>query len=131
MKRLRADAAMASEVVPTTGGKSHAALRRLESQSRQHGVGSSFVPPVEEFVSSFVTLTLEPDVPEDSSSNQDRGVQMHYASMGIVVSFSSGPNDDVAYPRAETHAGVRDTVIASAGGIGASGGNVEAPISVP
>ncbi|GJZ43548.1 hypothetical protein Tco_0590803 [Tanacetum coccineum] len=131
VKRLRADAAVASEVVPTTGGKSPAALRRLESQSRPQGVGSSFVPPVEEFVSSSVTPTPEPDVPEDSGSNQDRGIQMHHASIGIVVSFSYGPDDDVSSPRAEPHAGVGDTVVASARGIGASGGNVEAPISVP
>nr|GEU38568.1 hypothetical protein [Tanacetum cinerariifolium] len=55
-KRLRADT-----VVPTTGGKSLAALKRLESQSGPYCVESSFVPPpAKEFVSSFVTLTPKP-----------------------------------------------------------------------
>ncbi|GKC89886.1 hypothetical protein Tco_1150535, partial [Tanacetum coccineum] len=94
-KRLRADAATASEAVPTTGGKSPAALKRLELQSGPHGVGSSSIPPpVEEFVSSFVTPTPEPDAPKDSRSTQDGGVQTHRASMGVVVSSSSGPDDE-------------------------------------
>ncbi|GKG65583.1 hypothetical protein Tco_0677285, partial [Tanacetum coccineum] len=39
----------------------------LELQSGPQGVGSSSVPPpVEEFVSSSVTPTPEPSVPEDS-----------------------------------------------------------------
>nr|GEW53080.1 hypothetical protein [Tanacetum cinerariifolium] len=90
VKRLRADA-----VVPTTGGKSPATLKRLESQSGPQGVKSSFVlPPAEEFVSSFVTPTPEPDVPEDSGSTQDGGVGTHHASMGIVVSSSSEPENE-------------------------------------
>ncbi|GJU23888.1 hypothetical protein Tco_1157230 [Tanacetum coccineum] len=64
VKRLRADAAVASKPVPTTGGKSLAALKRLELQSGPQGVGSSYVPPsAEEFVSSSVTPTHEPDIP--------------------------------------------------------------------
>nr|GEX81888.1 hypothetical protein [Tanacetum cinerariifolium] len=57
VKRLRVNAAAASKIVPSTGGKSSAALKRLELQSGQQGVGSSSVPPpVEEFVSSSITL---------------------------------------------------------------------------
>ncbi|GJR41892.1 hypothetical protein Tco_1309995 [Tanacetum coccineum] len=98
-KRLRSDAAPASEVVPTTGGKSPTALKRLELQSELGGVGSSSVPPlVEEFVSSSVTPTPEPNAYEGSSSCQDGGVWTHRASMGIVVSSSSGPDDEVAAP---------------------------------
>ncbi|GKB61295.1 hypothetical protein Tco_0917481 [Tanacetum coccineum] len=78
-----------------------------------------------EFVSSSVTPTPEPDVLEDSSSTQDGGVRTYHASMGIVVSFSSGPEDEVAAPRAE------NIVAASAEGVGASGNNVEASTSVP
>ncbi|GKC48278.1 hypothetical protein Tco_1066000 [Tanacetum coccineum] len=70
MKRLRADAVVAFEAVPTTGGKSLTTLRRLELQSRPQGVGSSFVSPsIEEFVSSSITPTPKPDVLEDSGSN--------------------------------------------------------------
>ncbi|GJS53452.1 hypothetical protein Tco_0626814 [Tanacetum coccineum] len=101
-KRLRTDAAVATEVVPTTGGKSPTALKRLELQSGPQGVGSSSVPPfAEDFVSSSITPTPEPDVPEDSSSTQDGGVRTHHASMGIVMSS----DDDVASPRVEPLAG--------------------------
>nr|GEU81819.1 hypothetical protein [Tanacetum cinerariifolium] len=62
------------------------------------------------------TPTPEPDVPEDSGSTQDGGVWTHHASMEIIVSSSSGPDDDVVSPRAEPHDGVRDTAAASAGG---------------
>ncbi|GKC39814.1 hypothetical protein Tco_1052198 [Tanacetum coccineum] len=97
-KRGRADAATAS-VVPTTSGKSPTALKRLELQSGPQGVGSSSVPPpVEEFVSSSVTPTPEPDASEDSGYTQDGGVRTHRASMGVVVSSSSGPDDEVAPP---------------------------------
>ncbi|GJW98225.1 hypothetical protein Tco_0180033 [Tanacetum coccineum] len=89
-------------VVPTTSGKSLAALKRLELQSGPQGVGSSFVPPpVEEFVSSSVTPTPEHDAPEDSGSTQDGGVWTHRTSMGVVVSSSSGPDDEVAPPKVE------------------------------
>ncbi|GJW26722.1 hypothetical protein Tco_0040533 [Tanacetum coccineum] len=109
--RLRANAATASEAVPTTCGKSTAALKRLELQTGPQGVGSSFIPPpVKEFVSSFVTPTPEPDAPKDSRSTQDGGVQTHRASMVVVVSSSSRPNDEVTPP------GVEDTIVASVGG---------------
>ncbi|GJS81626.1 hypothetical protein Tco_0748167 [Tanacetum coccineum] len=49
--------------------------------------------------------------------------------MGIVVSSNSGPDDDVASPRAEPHAGVGDIVAASAGGVGTSRNDVEASTS--
>nr|GEZ23746.1 hypothetical protein [Tanacetum cinerariifolium] len=105
-KWIRPDAAVASETVPTTGGKSPTALRRLESQSGPQGVSNPY------------------DVAEDSSSTQDEGVWTHHASMGIIVSSSSGPDDDVASPRAEPHDGLRDTDAAFAGGVGAFGNNV-------
>ncbi|GJS58750.1 hypothetical protein Tco_0653534 [Tanacetum coccineum] len=112
-KRLRTDAAVATEAMPTTGGKSPTALKRLELQSGPQGVGSSSVPPfAEEFVSSSITTTPEPDVPEDSGSTQDGGVRTHHASMGIIV-YS---DDDVASPRAEPLAGAGDLAAASAGG---------------
>ncbi|GJZ30986.1 hypothetical protein Tco_0576033 [Tanacetum coccineum] len=95
VKRLRDDAAAATRVVPTIGGKGPVALKRLELQNEPRGVGSSFVlPPIEEFVSSSVTPTPEPDIPEGSGSSQDGGVWTHHASMGIVVSSSSGPDDE-------------------------------------
>ncbi|GKD14414.1 hypothetical protein Tco_1198821, partial [Tanacetum coccineum] len=87
---------------PAAGGKSPAALNRLELHS---GPGLSSVPPsIEEFVSFFVTPTPEPDVLKNSSSTQDRGVEPH-AEVGVIVA-------------------------ASARGIGASGNNVEAFTSV-
>ncbi|GKB49898.1 hypothetical protein Tco_0900651 [Tanacetum coccineum] len=101
-ERLRSDAASAFEAVPTNSGKSPTTLKRLELQSELGGIGSSSVPPpVEEFVSSSVTPTPEPDAYEGSSSSQDGGVRTHRASMGIVVSSSSGPDDEVAAPRVE------------------------------
>ncbi|GKF83409.1 hypothetical protein Tco_0245065 [Tanacetum coccineum] len=101
-KQLRSDAASASEAVPITGSKGSAALKRLELQIEPGGVGSSYVPPpVEEFVSSSVTPTPEPDADEDYGSSQDGGVRTHHASMGIIVSSSSGPDDEVAAPRVE------------------------------
>ncbi|GKC72572.1 hypothetical protein Tco_1118455 [Tanacetum coccineum] len=67
--RLRVDVVAAYEAAPNTGGKSPTALRRLELQSGPHGVGSSSVSPsAEEFVSSSVTPTSEPDAPENSGS---------------------------------------------------------------
>ncbi|GKC93508.1 hypothetical protein Tco_1158950, partial [Tanacetum coccineum] len=84
-KQLRSDAASASEAVPITGSKGSAALKRLELQIEPGGVGSSYVPPpVEEFVSSSVTPTPEPDADEDYGSSQDGGVRTHHASMGII-----------------------------------------------
>ncbi|GJU08002.1 hypothetical protein Tco_1124432 [Tanacetum coccineum] len=101
-ERLRSDAASAFEAVPTNSGKSPTTLNRLELQSKLGGFGSSSVsPPVEEFVSSSVTPTPEPDAYEGSGSSQDGGVRTRRASMGIVVSSSSGPEDEVAAPRVE------------------------------
>ncbi|GKD34009.1 hypothetical protein Tco_1249518, partial [Tanacetum coccineum] len=125
-KRLRDDAAAATGVVPTTGGKGLAALKRLELQNEPRGVGSSPVlPPIEEFVSFSVTPTLEPDIPEGSGSSQDRGIRIHHACMGIVVSYSSGPDDEAASPRVE------DIAADSARGVGELRNNVEASTSAP
>ncbi|GJW59804.1 hypothetical protein Tco_0109139 [Tanacetum coccineum] len=97
VNRLRADVAAAYEAAPNTGGKSLTALRRLELQNGPHGVGSSSIPPsAEEFVSSSVTPTSELDTPKDSGSTQDGGVRSHRASMRIVVSSSSGPDDEAS-----------------------------------
>ncbi|GKG53426.1 hypothetical protein Tco_0552694, partial [Tanacetum coccineum] len=76
VKKVRTDGVKISEPVPTTAGKSPAALRRLELQSGPEGAESGSVPhPSEEFVSSSVTPTPEPDVPEDSGSTPDVNVQ--------------------------------------------------------
>ncbi|GKA86886.1 hypothetical protein Tco_0808597 [Tanacetum coccineum] len=94
-KKLRADRVATSEPVTTTSGKSPAALRRLELQSEPQGVGSSFAPhPIEEFASSSVTPTLEPDIPEDYGSTQDAAVQTHRASMRIVVTSTFALDTD-------------------------------------
>ncbi|GKA17828.1 hypothetical protein Tco_0697665, partial [Tanacetum coccineum] len=51
-------------------------------------------------------------------------------SMMFLRNCCSSRDDNVVSPRAEPHAGVRGIVAASAGGIGASGNNVEASTSV-
>ncbi|GJS13207.1 hypothetical protein Tco_0407679 [Tanacetum coccineum] len=120
------DEAKEHAVVPTNGGKGLAALKRLELQNEPRGVGSSSVqPPIEEFVSSSVTPTPEPDIPEGSGSSQEGGIRIHHACMGIVVSSSFGPDDEAASPRVE------DIVVDSAGGVGALGNNVEASTFPP
>ncbi|GJW87716.1 hypothetical protein Tco_0163056 [Tanacetum coccineum] len=92
---------------------------RLQLQSKPQGVGLSFAShPIEEFASSSVTPTLEPDIPEDYGSTQDAAVQTHRASMRIVVSSSSGHNDDDAALRAEPHVGVEDIAMGSTWGGG-------------
>nr|GFA46156.1 hypothetical protein [Tanacetum cinerariifolium] len=125
-KRLRADAAMASEDVSSTGGKSPAALKRLELQSETQGAGSgSALSATEEFVSSSVTPTPEPNAPEDSGSTYDGGVWTHQASMGVVVSSSSRDDDGVAPTMVE------DALAASAGRVGVLGDNAEVSTSMP
>ncbi|GJZ91537.1 hypothetical protein Tco_0663464 [Tanacetum coccineum] len=106
IKRLRADVGMASEAVNSTRGKSLSALKRLELQSRPQGVGSSYVPPpVEEFVSSSVTPTPEPDAPEDSgsgwgvediaaASTGGVGVPGDNAKASTSVPYAASPIDD-------------------------------------
>ncbi|GKF02252.1 hypothetical protein Tco_0029175, partial [Tanacetum coccineum] len=124
VKRLWDDAAAATGVVPTTGSKGPTALKRIELQNEPCGVGSSSVPPpIEEFVSSSVTPTPEFDIPEGYGSSHDGGVLTRHASMGIVMSSSSGPDDEAAAPRVE------DIAADSARGVGALGNNVEASTS--
>ncbi|GKG64911.1 hypothetical protein Tco_0665785, partial [Tanacetum coccineum] len=65
-----------SKPVPTTVGKSPAALKRLELQSGAQGNEfGSVAHPTEEFMSSSVTPTPELDVLEDSSLTYDINVQ--------------------------------------------------------
>nr|GFC24163.1 hypothetical protein [Tanacetum cinerariifolium] len=60
------------EPISTTAGKSPATLRRVKLQSRAKGTEyGSASHPSEEFVSSFITLTPEPDIPKDSSLTLD------------------------------------------------------------
>ncbi|GJS13206.1 hypothetical protein Tco_0407678 [Tanacetum coccineum] len=102
VKRLWDDAAAATGVVPTTGSKGPTALKRIELQNEPSGVVSSSVPPpINEFFSSSVTSTPESDIPEGSGSSQDGGVRTRHASMGIVMSSCSGPDDEAAAPRVE------------------------------
>ncbi|GKD08244.1 hypothetical protein Tco_1187929, partial [Tanacetum coccineum] len=118
-KKLRADGVATSKPVTTTSGKSLASLRRLELQSRPQGVGLSFAShPIEEFASSYVTPTLEPDIPEDYGSTQDAVVQTHHAYMRIVVSSSFGHDDADVALRAEPHVGVEDIATGSTWGEG-------------
>ncbi|GKB09279.1 hypothetical protein Tco_0837591 [Tanacetum coccineum] len=78
------------EPVPTTAGKSPATLRRLELQSGPEGAKSGSVPHLsEEFVSSSLTPTPEPDVPEDSGSTLDVNVQTRRVPERFVVTTSS------------------------------------------
>ncbi|GKA09810.1 hypothetical protein Tco_0689243 [Tanacetum coccineum] len=94
-KRLRSDAASASEAVPTTGSKGSAALKRLELQIEPGSVGSSYVPPpVEEFVSSSVTPTPEPDADEGYGSSQDEGALGNNAEASTFVPDVVSPTDD-------------------------------------
>ncbi|GKD34077.1 hypothetical protein Tco_1249586, partial [Tanacetum coccineum] len=112
-----ADGVVISEPVPTNGGKSSAALRRLELHSGPQGVGSSSVPHLtEELVSSSVTPTPEPDIPEDSGSTQDAAVQTHRTFTRFVVSSNSGHDDAGASPGAEPHVRVENIAADSAGG---------------
>nr|GEV86029.1 hypothetical protein [Tanacetum cinerariifolium] len=104
-KRLRTDAATSSEAVPSTGG--------------------SAPPATEEFFSSSITLTPEPNAPEDSGSSQDRGVRTRRAFMGVVLSSSSRDDDEVAPTRVE------DAVAASASRAGVLGDNAEVSTSMP
>nr|GEU87082.1 hypothetical protein [Tanacetum cinerariifolium] len=92
VKRLRTDAAVASEDVPSTGGKSPVALKRLKLQSGPQG---------------------------------DGGVQTHQASMGVIMSSSSGPDDEVVPHKVE------DIATTSAGGVGVPRDTAEASTSVP
>ncbi|GKG47841.1 hypothetical protein Tco_0507326, partial [Tanacetum coccineum] len=108
------------------GGKGPATLKRLELQNEPSGVVSSSVPPpINEFFSSSVTSTPESDIPEGSGSSQDGGVRTRHASMGIVMSSCSGPDDEAAAPRVE------DIVADSAKEVGVLGNNVEAFTSTP
>ncbi|GJZ14224.1 hypothetical protein Tco_0549454 [Tanacetum coccineum] len=75
-----ADTAVASEAVPTTSGKSPSALK-------------------DGIISSSVTPTPEPSVPEDSSSTPKMGCSDPSCSMGIVVISSLGPGDELRPPR--------------------------------
>ncbi|GJZ75124.1 hypothetical protein Tco_0639589 [Tanacetum coccineum] len=95
-KRLRADAAMVSEAVPTTGGKSPTALKRLELQSGPQGVGSSSVPPlIEEFVSSSVTPTPEPDDTATASAvGEGAGTLGNNAEAFTSAPDAASPTDD-------------------------------------
>ncbi|GKC06933.1 hypothetical protein Tco_0998543 [Tanacetum coccineum] len=103
VKRLWDDAAAATGVVPTTGGKGPAALKRLELQNEPRGVGPSSVPPpIEGFVSSSITPTPESDIPK-------------------VLGLMMRPLP----PRVE------DIAADSARGVGALGNNVEASTSTP
>nr|GEU81994.1 hypothetical protein [Tanacetum cinerariifolium] len=69
---VRTEGVKISKPVPTFTGKSTASLRRLELQSGLEGTKSGFVTHLsKEFVSSSITPTLEPDVPEDSCSTSD------------------------------------------------------------
>nr|GEX95866.1 hypothetical protein [Tanacetum cinerariifolium] len=79
--------------------KSPAALRRLELRSGPQGAESGPVPHlIEEFVSSSVTHTPDPDVYEDSGLTQDVNVQTHYVPDRFVVATSSSEhgNTDVS-----------------------------------
>ncbi|GJY44916.1 hypothetical protein Tco_0433129 [Tanacetum coccineum] len=99
-KRLRADATVASEAIPSTGGKSHVALKRLELQRGPQGIGSSSVSPlVVGFVSSSITLTLEPDAPEDSGSTQGGG-DVAAASTGWVGALGNNVEASTSVPDA-------------------------------
>ncbi|GJR67658.1 hypothetical protein Tco_0013723 [Tanacetum coccineum] len=87
---VRTDSVKISKPVPTTTGKSPVALRRLELQSETEGAESGSVPhPLEEFVSSSVTPTPEPDVHEDSGSTPDVNVQTRCVLERFVVTTSS------------------------------------------
>ncbi|GKB67723.1 hypothetical protein Tco_0929135, partial [Tanacetum coccineum] len=84
-----------SKHVPTTAGKSLTALKRLELQSGPQGNESGSAPhATEEFMSYSVTLSLEPDVPEDSGSTQDVNVQTHRVPKRVVVATSSFEHGD-------------------------------------
>nr|GEX39487.1 hypothetical protein [Tanacetum cinerariifolium] len=64
LKKVRTYGVKISELVSTTAGKSPAALRRLELQSRVDGSEyGSAMHPSKEFVSSSITPTPEPDDP--------------------------------------------------------------------
>ncbi|GJR70397.1 hypothetical protein Tco_0016462 [Tanacetum coccineum] len=79
-----------SEPVPTTAGKSPIALKRLELQSGSQSNESRSAPhATEEFMSSSVTLTPKPDVPEDSGSTQDVNVQTRRVLERVVVVVNS------------------------------------------
>nr|GEZ15529.1 putative transposase (putative), gypsy type [Tanacetum cinerariifolium] len=85
-----------SKPVPTNAGKSLAALKRLELQSRPRGNESESTPhPTKEFVSSSVTPTPERNIPEDSGSTQDMNVLGRRPSGRYVVLTSSSEHDDV------------------------------------
>ncbi|GKC07805.1 hypothetical protein Tco_0999415 [Tanacetum coccineum] len=71
-KRLRADAVVASELVPTTGGKSPATLKRLEMQS-----GPLFHPPQRNFSG-----------PDDGGASPK--VEPHAGVGGIVAASTQG-----------------------------------------
>nr|GEX80156.1 hypothetical protein [Tanacetum cinerariifolium] len=112
--------------VPSTGGKSPTALKRLELQSGPQGAGSGSAPPAtEEFVSSSISPTPEPNAPEDFGFAQDGGVRTYRASMRVVVSSSFWDDDEVAPTRVE------DPVADSASGAGVLGDNVEVSTSMP
>ncbi|GJR93870.1 hypothetical protein Tco_0266044 [Tanacetum coccineum] len=71
------------------------ALKMLELQSGPEGTGSGSVPhPSEEFVSSSITPTPEPAIPEDFGSNQDVNVHTRPVSERFVIATSSSKRGD-------------------------------------
>nr|GEW51528.1 SUMO-conjugating enzyme SCE1-like [Tanacetum cinerariifolium] len=89
--KVRTDGVKFSEPVSTTASKSSTALRRLELQSGAKGAESGYaLHPSEEFVSSSITPTPEPDVPEDSGSTPEVNVQTRRVTKRFVVTTSTG-----------------------------------------
>ncbi|GKE03477.1 hypothetical protein Tco_1395495 [Tanacetum coccineum] len=102
VKKVRSGGVVISKPNPTTAGKSSAALRRLELQSGQPDVGVGSVHhPTEEFVSSFVTPTPEPEGYEDSGLPHDGSVRTRRASERYVVLTSSSEHGDTNVMRVE------------------------------
>ncbi|GKA56120.1 gypsy type transposase [Tanacetum coccineum] len=80
---------------PTTAGKTPAAMRKLISHSGQDDIGSgSTAHSADNFVSSFVTLTLEHDYQDDSGAAQGGNVRTHPAFERYVVLTSSSEPED-------------------------------------
>nr|GEY27938.1 hypothetical protein [Tanacetum cinerariifolium] len=88
------DHTIEDELKDNTGKKkrnSSTALWRLELQSGAKGAESGYAShPSEEFVSSSITPTPEPDVLEDSGSTPEVNVQTRRVTKRFVVTTSTG-----------------------------------------
>ncbi|GJS34366.1 hypothetical protein Tco_0532748 [Tanacetum coccineum] len=99
---VRSGGIVISKPNPTTAGKTSAAMSKLISHSGQDDIGSgSAAHSADDFVSSFVTPTLEHDYQDDSGATQGGNVRTRPASERYVVLTSSSEPEDTDEPASQ------------------------------